>query len=189
VLFGVVLVSAAGAPLPATLLLIAAGAIVDDGRFSYTWAVIIALVAAVAGDNLAYGVSRWGGRKLARRLEQWAGGEERIAQARRATERWGGAGVFLSRWLLTPLGPAINVTSGLTNYPWAKFVLFDIAGEALWVGIYTTIGRMFSDRVQQIGSLAGNITWAIFGMAVVGALGAYLFRQWNSAQDHSMSSQ
>ncbi len=98
VLFVVVLVAAAGVPLPATLLLIATGAIVDDGQISLVWAVVLATVAAVVGDNLAYGVSRWGGRKLSHRLEQWAGGEERIEQAKRTTERWGGMGVF-DEWI------------------------------------------------------------------------------------------
>lgn len=187
VLFGVVFVAAAGLPLPATLLLIAAGAFTDSGQLSFVWVVVLATLAAVAGDNLAYGASRWGGRKLTTRLERWAGGPERLRQAERTVARWGGTGVFLSRWLLTPVGPALNVASGLTNYTWGRFALFGFAGEVVWVLLYTMIGRVFSDRVQQIGDVAGDLTWVACGIALVGLLSWGLWRRWRAVQEPDRS--
>ena len=92
-------------------------------------------------------------------------------------KRRGGAGVFLSRWLLTPLGPVVNLTSGATRYPWPRFLLFDVLGEALWVVLYVWLGKLFSDRVQAMSDLLGDFTWALLGIAAAVLLGLFLFRQ------------
>jgi membrane protein DedA with SNARE-associated domain len=80
-------------------------------------------------------------------------------------------GIFLSRWLLTPLGPLINLTSGMAAYPWPRFLLFAVAGEVLWVLLYVTLGQFFSDRVQAISEVLGDFVWVIVGLIVVLALG------------------
>lgn len=105
VLFVAVLVAASGVPLPATLLLIAAGSFVEQGSLGLWQVLGTALIAAVFGDQIGYGIGRWGGRRLLVRVGRWAGGNARLAQAEDTMERWGGSTIFLSRWLLTPLGP------------------------------------------------------------------------------------
>ncbi|MEJ8629627.1 hypothetical protein P0F65_06740 [Sphingomonas sp. I4] len=95
----------------------------------------------------------------------------------------GGLGHFFSRWLIGPLGPWINVTSGLTNYPWVRFIVLDIAGEVLWLLIYVSLGRAFSDQVQTIASLLGNLTWVIVGLLAAILLGWKLFGRSQTAAD------
>ena len=173
---GAILLAALGVPLPASLLLLAAGAFVDQGSLSLGWVLGVATIGAVLGDLLGYGLGRWGGTRLIARLGGWAGGPDRLAQAERLTRRWGGWGVFLSRWLLTPLGPVLNLTSGLGRYPVLAFLCFDLAGEALWVTLYVTLGKLFSDQVQTISALLGNLTWALVGVAAIVVLLWLLFR-------------
>ena len=94
--------------------------------------------------------------------------------------RWEGAGVFFSRWLLTPLGPVVNLTSGLTNYSWPRFLLYDVAGEALWVVLYVLLGRFFSDRVEEMSELLGDFVWLIISLLVVVLLGWGLIKYFRS---------
>lgn len=176
VLFGVILVASTGLPLPVTILLLTAGAFVAQGELKLWWVIGLATGAAVLGDQLGYGLGRWGSQGLIARLSCWAGGG-RIEQAERTAKRWGGAGIFLSRWLLTPLGPVINLTSGIARYPWPAFVCFDIAGEALWVVLYVTLGRVFSDQVQTLSAALGNFTWAAVGLVAMIVLAWLLLRQ------------
>ena len=171
VLFGVILLASIGIPLPATLLLIAAGSFVEQGQLNYWWVLGLTAAAAIGGDNIGYGLGRWGGRRVITRLAGWMGGEVRLKQAENAAARWGGLGIFLSRWLLAPLGPAINLTSGIAAYPWPAFLFFDVAGELLWVGLYVTLGRIFSDRVQAISELLGDLGWVLVGVVGVVILG------------------
>jgi membrane-associated protein len=175
VLFGVILPAAVGLPLPATLLLITAGSFIAQGELQ-GWAVVaLALSAAVMGDLLGYTVGRWGSTPLVARLSRWGGGEERVRQAEAVSRRWGGIGIFLSRWLLTPLGPVVNLTSGITRYPLPAFLAFDVAGEALWVGLYVGLGWMFSDQIQDISEALSDVTGLAFGLVMIAVL-LYLLR-------------
>src|SRR3982750_268566 len=105
VLFGALLVGAAGVPVPASLLLVAAGSFVDQGELDLWPVLALSAAGAILGDQIGYAVGRWGGRRLTRRLGGLLGGEEKVEAAEAWLKRRGGAGVFLSRWLLTPLGP------------------------------------------------------------------------------------
>jgi hypothetical protein len=64
--------------------------------------------------------------------------------------------MFFSRWLVTELGPWLNVTSGIAGYPWRRFIFWDVLGEVLWVVLYVMLGYIFSDRVQYIAEILGN---------------------------------
>ena len=85
--------------------------------------------------------------------------------------KWGGAGVFFSRWLVGPLGPWVNISAGVTEYPWRHFIIWDVLGEVLWVSLYVTLGMIFSDRVERLSELIGNITWVILGSLIAVFLG------------------
>lgn len=177
VLFGVVLMASLGAPLPATLLLLTAGAFVAEGDLNLWWVFGMGTSAAVLGDHLGYSIGRWGSQHLVDHLSRWGGGTSRIEQAEIAARRWGGVGIFLSRWLLTPIGPVINLTSGIARYSLPAFFCFDVVGEMVWVGSYVTLGRLFSDQVQDLSGVLGNLTWVIVGVATMALLGWLLLRQ------------
>lgn len=176
VLFAALLIGSAGVPLPSSLLLIAAGSFVDQGEMELWHVLALASAGAIVGDNIGYVLGRWGGRRLTRRLGRLIGGEKKIEDAEEWLKRREGAGVFLSRWLLTPLGPVVNITSGATNYPWPRFLLYDVLGEALWVALYVLLGKYFSDRVQAMSELLGDFTWAILGLVAAVVLGVLLFK-------------
>jgi membrane protein DedA with SNARE-associated domain len=176
VLFGVLLVGSAGVPLPSSLLLVAAGSFVEQGELELWSVLALSAAGAILGDNIGYAVGRWGGRRLTRRLGRFVGGEERIEAAEEWLKRREGVSVFLSRWALTPLGPVVNLTSGATHYPWPRFLLYDVLGEALWVVLYVLLGKLFSDRVQALSDLLGDFTWAVLGVATAVVLGVVFFR-------------
>ena len=174
--FGILLVSSAGIPFPITLMLVVVGSFVEQGEMELWQALLVGSSAAILGDQIGYCIGRFGGRTLVDRLTKRVGGAENIKRAEEFANRWGGAGIFFSRWLVTPLGPWLNLTSGIANYPWTRFVFWDILGECLWVILYVMLGRLFSDRVQDIADLMGNLTWVLIGLIAAFILGWKLFR-------------
>ncbi|MEP6636663.1 MAG: DedA family protein [Acidobacteriota bacterium] len=176
VLFGVILVCSAGVPFPISLMLVAAGSFVEQGDMKLWQVIAVASLAAVLGDQIAYGLSRWGGRRLINRISRKIGVEGKVEKAETWTKRWSGAGIFLSRWLVTALGPWVNVASGVSAYPWRRFLLWDVLGEVLWVILYVGIGYAFSNRVQAIGEILANLTWVTVGLIVTLILGWQLVR-------------
>lgn len=177
VLFGVVVLASMGVPLPATLLVLTAGAFVEQGEWDMWQVVALATGAAFLGDQLGYGIGRWGSQPLVARLGRWSGRPARFQQAERIVQRWGGIGIFLSRWLFAPVGPIINLTSGVARYPWVAFVGFDLAGEIVWALLYVWLGRLFSDQVQTLSSTLGDFTWVAVGVATMLVLVWMLRRQ------------
>lgn len=174
-LFFVVAVAALGVPLPVTLLLIVTGSLVAQGAMGIWSAIAIAAVGSVAGDQLGYAVGRWGGKALVARFSGILGNAERLGKLDAKAKSWGGAGVFFSRWLVTPLGPWINLASGAAAYSWLRFTLWDFLGESFGAALFIWLGLVFSDRVQQIGAIFGDLAWAILGLLAAGFLGWKLF--------------
>lgn len=180
VLFGILFVGSIGIPMPSSLLLLAAGSFIEQGEMSL-WPVLgLACVGAILGDNIGYAIGRWGGRRVSKRLSRLVGGEERLKTAENWLRRWEGAGVFFSRWLFTPLGPVVNLTSGLTGYSWPRFLFYDIIGEILWVTLYVLLGRFFSDRVQEMSELLGDFVWLFVALLFVAVLGWKLVQYFRS---------
>lgn len=174
-LFGAMVLAAAGLPFPSSLTLIAMGSFVAQGELSFWPVVLSGAGGAVLGDQIGYAFGRYGGRPLLAAVTTRIGGADKVAQAETYSRKWAGWGIFFSRWLIGPLGPWINVTSGLTQYPWGWFILLDVAGELLWLLIYVSLGRQFSDQVQTVASLLGNLTWVVVGLLAAGFLGWKLF--------------
>lgn len=181
-LFGILLVTAVGVPFPVTLLLVVAGSLTNQGDM-ILWRVLVAgSSGAIAGDQLAYSLARWRGRRLVSWLTGHLGGAGNFEKAERSTQKWGAAGIFFSRWLFTPLGPWINITSGIAEYSWLRFLLWDVLGEILWVGLYVLLGFFFSDRVEEVAEVLGDLKWVMLG-AVVAIVAGWKSIQYFRAPD------
>ena len=174
-LFAVVAIAAVGVPLPVTLLLIITGSLVAQEAMNVWAAIAIASAGSVAGDQLGYAIGRWGGKALVARFSGMLGSAERLKKLEAKAKRWGGAGVFFSRWLVTPLGPWINLASGAADYSWLRFTLWDFLGESLGAALYIWLGLVFSDRVQQVGAILGDAGWAILSILATAVFGWKLF--------------
>jgi membrane protein DedA with SNARE-associated domain len=175
-LFLVVTIASIGVPLPVSLLLIVTGSLVAQGVMPMWLAIGLASTGSVIGDQIGYAIGRWGGAALVARFGGMLGGPERMAKAEAHVRRWGGPGVFLSRWLVTPLGSVINFTSGIAEYPWMRFLLWDVLGETLGAALYIVLGWIFSDRVMELDAALGDFTWMILALLATVALGWMLWQ-------------
>jgi len=157
-------------------MLLAVGSFVAQGEMKLWQVLVVGSAGAIGGDQIGYWLGRWGGRRLVHRITDKVGGADMIKRAEAFAQHWGGAGIFFSRWLVGPLGPWINLSSGITGYPWPRFTLWDVLGEMLWVVLYVILGKTFSDRVQGLAELLGNLTWVIVGVLAAIILGWKLFQ-------------
>lgn len=184
-LFGVTVVASIGVPIPARLMLLAAGSFVEQGEMQLMPVIVVAAVAAVVGDQIGFGLARWGGRRVLTRLSRRLGMEARFKEVQGLAARWGDAGVFLSRWLVTELGSLVNVTTGVAAYPWRRFIFWDVLGELLWVILYVTLGYFFSDRIQILTGIMSDLAWTILGLIATLALGWKVLRYFRPAAPKS----
>ena len=173
-LFGIVTIASIGVPLPITLLLIVAGSMVSQGAMNL-WPVIGAAGAgSILGDQAGYVIGRWGGPAVVAKLSRLFGRSDSLEAVEAKVKAWGGPGIFFTRWLLSPLGPWVNLVSGTTRYPWGRFLFWDILGEITGAVVYISLGRFFSDRVMSLYAVLGDLTWAIAGLLATILLGYQL---------------
>jgi membrane protein DedA with SNARE-associated domain len=170
IVFVITLISCLGVPVPGSLALLAAGAFAASGDMSIGAGIAAGFAGAVLGDQLGYGIGARGGR-LAERLTARPGMAALLDQAHVLALRWGAPGIFFSRWLVSPLGPAINLISGMTRYPWARFTLWGVAGEVVWVGLYFGLGFAFGASIAAVADVMGNLAWFLAAAAVTFLLG------------------
>ncbi len=161
-------------PIPSSLIMLTAGAFVAAGDLSLAATAGAAFAGAVAGDQAGYAAGRWGGARLDRLMVAGSAPARRIARARTLAERWGGPGVFLSRWLFSPLGPYMNFVAGAARLDWAGFTAWGTAGEAIWVAVYVGTGFAFAGQIEAAADILGNFSGALAAGAVALMLGLWL---------------
>jgi membrane-associated protein len=176
VLFSAVFVAALGLPLPSSLLLLVAGSLINVGEMGFWQVVGLASAAAIFGDNVGYLLGRRGGRPLALRLSQRLKQEDKMADAEQFMSRWGGLGIFFSRWLLTPLSPWLNLAGGMTLYSWRRFLVWDVAGETLWVILFVGLGMAVGEQLGLLVDTLGDLIWLVMGVFATAVVGRYLYR-------------
>ena len=171
VYFVILVLSSFGIPMPVKLLMLVVGATVQQGEMTFVEALAIGSLGAIAGDQAGYLLGKTGGRTVIENVTARFDGAEMLAKAERFSDRWGLLAIFFSRWLVTPLGPWLNLISGSTGYSWVWFTTVGAIGEILWILIYVLLGLYFSDRVQDTADLLVSVSWLIFGIFVLSVAG------------------
>ena len=169
-LFVTTFLSCLAIPMPSSLMMLAGGGFIASGDLGLTTAVSAAYLGAVAGDQTGFQIGRKAGAWLARAPKRKA----LLDKANTLTTRYGGAGVFLSRWLFSPLGPYVNFGGGATGYNWSGFTLWGALGEAVWVILYVSLGYVFADRIIEVAEILGNASGFLAAGAVTIGLGFWL---------------
>jgi membrane protein DedA with SNARE-associated domain len=182
-LFGIVSIAAVGVPLPITLLLIVVGSMVSQGAMNLWWAMGAASAGSILGDQAGYAIGRWGGSAAVAKVSRLLGKKAGLQALEKKAQAWGGPGIFATRWLLSPLGPWINLASGTAGYPWHRFLFWDVLGEATGAAVYISLGRLFSDRVMALDGVLGDMTWAIAALIAAVILGVQLVRRLRQSRD------
>lgn len=173
-LFVVTFLSCLAVPVPSSLMMLTGGAFAASGDLLLETTALAAYIGAVAGDQLGYFLGRSG----APVLERWAGRRRArmllLGRARASIQRWGGPGVFFSRWLVSPLGPYVNFASGAGEMRWLRFALWGATGELVWVGLYVGLGYAFASNLTAVAEFSADLTGLFAGLAVTLLLGALL---------------
>lgn len=166
-----VFVGALGVPMPNSLVLLAAGAFASFGDFNFLLLALVSSSAFVIGDTGSYWIGWLWGSKVLDWLER-SGGRylikpETIARSRIYFGRRGGWAIFLSRFLVSVLGGAINLLAGAERYPYQRFLVYDISGEILGALIPLSLGYIFGTSWEAIGTLLGSFSIFILAFFIV----------------------
>jgi membrane protein DedA with SNARE-associated domain len=176
-----VMVACLAAPIPIWPAMLVLGGMAAEGLVAPGPVLAAALLGAVAGDGLGYAAGRRGGR-----VKSWLMGRPAVggliaeAGARLAARPW--VAVFLSRWLVAPLGPYVNLAAGLTGLPPRRFWPPVLAGRALWLGGYLALGWAFAAQRAALGLAIGQGLTLVSGAVLAAGLGWVAWARWRLAR-------
>jgi membrane protein DedA with SNARE-associated domain len=147
---GFVLLEDFGVPVPGETILIAAAVYAGTGRLDVALVGLIAVVAAVVGDNIGFALGHFGGRPLIERYGRYVFlTPERLDKATGFFERHGGKVVVVARFI-EGLRQANGWIAGISGMHWLRFLAFNALGAALWVAVWTCIGYFSGTHINTI---------------------------------------
>ena len=145
-----------GVVLPGETALLVAGFAARQGVVSLVPMIIVAIVAAIAGDSVGYEVGRLVGPRLQRSRLGRLVGEHRWTATENFLHRHGGKAVLLGRGtaLLRALVPGM---AGMARMPYLRtFLPWNAVGGILWGGGCVLLGYVFALSLQTVSEY---LTW------------------------------
>ena len=177
VVFAVLFLASAGAPLPAGELLVAAAIYAaHTHRLSIAELTLGGIAMATLGGAAGYGVGHWLGVAGLRRH----GGAVGLGPARQRLGRYlflahGGKIVFFIRFIAL-IGPFGGLLAGVNRMPGGRFLAFNILGACAWVSAMSMGGYLFGSLFASVGGPIGVAALAL-AVAVAAAMVIYVHRQ------------
>jgi membrane protein DedA with SNARE-associated domain/rhodanese-related sulfurtransferase len=169
VLFVSVLGRQACLPVPANLLLLAAGALAGLGKLNVAGIIVFAVAAFLLADTAWYGAGRtWGGRTLEFVCGAAADPSACVGKIAGKFSRHGVRLLLVSKFIIGVDAVAAPV-AGISGTGLPRFLVFDAMGAILWSSVYTALGYIFSDQLDHVAEYA-----AAMGKLAVLAGGAWL---------------
>lgn len=147
---GLVLLEDFGVPVPGETILILAAVYAGTGRLNVVLVGLLGFIGAVIGDNIGFAIGHFGGRPLIERFGKYIFlTPERIDRATRFFERHGAWIIVVARFI-EGLRQANGIIAGISGIHWAKFLLFNAIGAALWVGVWVSVGYLSGSHIDSL---------------------------------------
>jgi membrane protein DedA with SNARE-associated domain len=127
VVFVAVALDCAALPIPGELLLLTIGGLAVQGRLNPVWAICVATAGVIIADSISYWMGRLGGRRMITRLafgRHWTPGITTLVFGRF---------IIGARVVVAPM-------AGARRLPYARFLLCDALGGAMWAIAYVLVG-------------------------------------------------
>ena len=132
-----------------------------------------------------FAIGLWGGRRIETGSEIKERRRQNYARAR-FRRKMGRRGNLLFALANHAAGPWLNLTSGMTKYPWRRFFIWDVLGETLWVVLYVSLGKLFSGSVQALADVLGNLVWVLVGLIAAAFLLWWIVKSFREAGDQGL---
>jgi membrane protein DedA with SNARE-associated domain len=179
---GFVLLEDFGVPVPGETILILGAVYAGTGRLNIVLVGLIGFLAALIGDNVGFAIGHFGGRPLVERFGRYILlTPERLDKATGFFERHGGKIVAIARFV-EGLRQANGIVAGISGMHWAKFLVFNALGAALWVIVWTSVGYFSGSHIDTIYNAATRYS-TYLAVAVAVLILAYVARRlWKRRQ-------
>jgi len=175
-LFAWVLVEQFGIPLPATPVLLAAGALSADHKVSFGVALFAGVTACMISDSSWYFIGRRYGHHVLRLLCKLS--MEPTICVRKTQDSFGrrrGTTLLYAKFI-PGLATLAAPVAGQNGMSYGSFLLFDGIGAFLWMSTLLSAGRLFGDALKKNPGLFNWVGRFSGVLLILGILAFFAFR-------------
>ena len=175
-LFAWVLVEQFGIPLPATPVLLAAGALSADQKVRFAVALAAGLAACLISDSSWFFIGRRYGHHVLRLLCKLS--MEPTICVRKTQDSFGrrrGSTLLYAKFI-PGLATLAAPVAGQNGMSYGSFLVFDGIGALLWMTALLTAGRIFGDALKKDPSLFNWVGRFSGALLILGILGFFIAR-------------
>lgn len=166
--FALAFAEQAGLPLPAAPILVAAGALAQEGAFRPELVLAAAVCACVLADHAWFLAGRMRGRALLASICRISLSPDTcVSSADDLIARHGAPLLLVAKFVPGVSAVAIPMVAA-RGLSYSRFVLLDTAGAVLWCATYIGAGMIFSREVQRV--LDAMAQWGGWSVVLVGSL-------------------
>ncbi len=158
--------------LPGDSLLFVAGALAAVGGMSLPTLIVLLSVAAITGDALNYSIGRWAGPKVfSWENSRWFN-RDAFNKTHAFYEEYGPITIVIGRFLpfIRTFAPFVG---GVAQMSYRRFVVYNIAGGALWVSSLTLLGYLVGNQ-PWVKANFSLVTLAMIIVPSLPAIGVFL---------------
>jgi undecaprenyl-diphosphatase len=176
VIFGAVLLENAGVPSPGHTVMLAGGALAQQGHLRLALVIATGALAAILGDNIGYIIGHRGGRALLLKYgHRFFVTPKTVEKAERFFERHGPKAVFLARFV-TGLQTVGALLAGASRMHWRTFFVWNLLGALAWATCYAVLGYLFGASWQMLERWVGHAGLFLAAILAIG-VGVLMLRR------------
>lgn len=180
-LVGAVLGRQACLPIPASVLLVAAGALARSGRLNLSGVVCVSVLTFLVADLAWYEAGRRMGNSVLRFICGLSRGADSCVQRAIAAFARHGVRTLLFSKFVVGLDAIAAPLAGAARVRPVRFLVFDGLGATFWSATYTALGYAFSDQLDRVAVHLAR-AGAFVAVAVAAGFGFYLVRRFARRQ-------
>ena len=178
-----------GIPMPGETVLIAGALLASRGSFNIFLLLATAVCAAILGDNVGYGIGRFGGRRLVLRYGRYVlVTPARLSRAEKFFQSRGALVVIAARFfeILRQLN---GIVAGISGMRWWRFLTYNAVGAVLWTGfwgvLFFQLGR-HGERALLLVRRYEPFAAAVAALAVGGVIAGHVLLRRRQAKKETV---
>lgn len=137
---GLLFLESTGIPVPGETTIVVAALFAGIGHLNILIVVLVAVLASIIGDNLAFAIGDFGGRRLIENYGKYFFiTAARLKRLELFFNKYGNKIVVVARFI-EGLRQLNGFIAGISNMKWPKFLLYNFLGALLWVSVWAGVG-------------------------------------------------
>ena len=171
--FGVLLamaIESACIPLPSEIIMLFAGFLVAQGKFTLLGVTLAGALGCVVGSVIAYAVGALGGRGFIEKYGKYILiSRHDMAIADNFFNKYGSAAIFFSR-LMPVVRTFISLPAGIAKMNFSKFVVYSFLGSVPWSFGLAYLGKKLGDNWDTLGVYFHKFDFVIVVIILIGVV-------------------